>query len=72
MQNPMIYIIENNTHKYYLDEHVGKGSNVHVDVGLWISKLTRSLHIEGAAGCKGEREGADDDAHHLGHCWSAC
>ena len=72
MQNPMIYINENNPHKFYLYEHVGKGSNVHVNVGLWISKLTRSLHIEGAAGGKGEGEGAEDDAHHLGLRWSAC
>ena len=72
MQNPMIYIIENNPHKYHLDEHVGKGSKDHVNVGLWISKLPRSLHIEGAAGGKGEGEGADDDAHYLGLCWSTC
>ena len=42
-----------------------------MNVGLGVGKLSRSLYIEGAAGGKGEGEGAEDDAHHLGHCWSA-
>ena len=59
-------------HNMYLDEHVREDAKNHVDVGLRVSKLTRSLDIEGAAGGKGEGEGAEDNAHHLGHCWSAC
>ena len=42
-----------------------------MDVGLWVSKLPRSLNEECPAGGKGEGEGAEDDAHPLGFCWSA-
>ena len=56
----------------YLDEHVRKDAKNHVDVRLRVSKLWRSLHEEGTAGGKGEREGAEDDAHHLGLRWAAC
>ena len=35
-------------------------------------QTNKPLNKEGATGCKGEGEGAEDNAHHLGHCWSAC
>ena len=54
---------------YYLDEHIREYAKNHADVRLRVGKLLRSLYIEGAAGGKGEGEGAEDDAHHLGHCW---
>ena len=43
-----------------------------MEVRLRVSELWRPLHEEGAAGGKGEGEGADDDAHHLGLRWAAC
>ena len=56
----------------YLNEHVGEDTKNHVEVGFRVSELWRSLHEEGTAGGKGEGEGAENDAHHLGLRWSAC
>ena len=56
----------------YLDEHVGKDAESHVEVGLRVGKLGRSLDIEGPAGGEGEGEGAEGNAHHLQLRWLAC
>ena len=34
---------------HYLDQHVRKDANNHMDVGLRVSKLSRPLYVEGAA-----------------------
>ena len=61
-----------NSHDMYLDEHVWEDTEDHVDVRLWVGELLRSLYIKGAAGGKGEGEGAEDDARQLGLRWSTC
>ena len=42
------------------------------NTGFWISKLATPLQIESVAEGKGEGQGAEDNADHLGLYWQFC